>query len=71
MKELKSIIDEFNSANEFSLYDCPHIDSSIVEEIIDKVEYMMDKAFFIQFGIWDDDYLTMMYNVVSKFCPTL
>ena len=61
-QELEELITNFNTANEDSWYDCTPVEMDCVEKIIDNVENIDNREYFIQFGIWDDDVMLLPYS---------
>ena len=69
--DLEAIVSEFNKSNELGLYGFTPVENTVIDQIIDSIPTMVDQTFFTQFGIWDDDYMLQMYDVVCQFCPAL
>ena len=70
-KEVTAVITEFNLVAEDSLYGCMPVEDTVVDEIVDNVEFVTDRRFFIEYGVWDDEYLFRLYDIVCRYCPLL
>ena len=69
--EVTAVITEFNLVAEDSLYGCMPVEDTVVDEIVDNVEFVTDRRFFIEYGVWDDEYLFRLYDIVCRYCPLL
>ena len=45
------------------------LDENCVELIIDGIEYIDDMYSLLQYGICDEQFLSMIYNVIDYYCP--
>ena len=73
-QELKMVLQAFNafvSVGDIAFAESVPLGEECISEIINNAVYANKTSYFIQFGVWDDDFLSSIYGIVCKFCPML
>ena len=68
ISNLLAIVDE---SFEYSTFFNPPLEENCVDLLIDGVVYIKDKYCLLQYGISDERYITMIYDVIDYYCPLM
>ena len=41
------------------------------DDIIQNIEYIKNRYFFNSIGVWDNYYMTQLYDVICRYCPNV
>ena len=67
--EIDAILIMVEESFEFSFYHNPPLAENCAQMIIDGVEMLEDEYALLDYGIADEKYMLMLYNVIEYYCP--
>ena len=70
-EEIAELLAEFEDTTKNSMFYSPPLDKNCIDLIIDSIEYLTNKSELIQYGIWDDHFSALLYDIIVKYCPSL
>ena len=71
LREISMCLMMVEESFEYSIFHNNPLEQNCAESIINGIEYFNDKYCLLEYGISDEKYLALLYDIIDYYCPLL